>query len=141
MATRRRTPAKKTTTRRRRRVSSLGKLTKASVMTATKDGVKGVIGGAAFGFVSGQLDNFVSDPIANKGAKAAVIIVTAAMLKQKEIAMGMAGAFGATLAMDLGLADSGYTSNNSGYLPPAINDGYEYDTLQDGVYPEYQNGY
>ncbi len=131
--------------RKRRRVSAFGKMTKASVMIAAKDAIKGLAGGAALGFLD-QVP-FINDldETSKKGAKAALILVTASMLKQKEIAIGMAGAFGAELASEFGLND-GVTPYNAGYALPdsgmkPLSAGYEYDSLNDGIYPAYQSNY
>lgn len=135
---------KKTTTVRRRpvrrRKTGLGKLTPAALKTAGRDAIYGVGGGAAFGFVSGQVNNFVTDPILNKGAKALIVLLTQTIFKQRELALGMAGAFGAELTRELGLADGSA-------LPPMLPsspaqmmlaDGFQYDSLQDGGYfPDY----
>jgi hypothetical protein len=137
----RRKPA--TTKRRivRRRKTSLGKLTPAALKTAGKDALFGLGGGAAFGLVSSQVNNFVTDPMLNKGAKALIVLLTQTVFKQRELALGMAGAFGAELTKELGLADGNA-------LPPmlpynaaqmALADGFQYDSLQDGggYFPDY----
>lgn len=137
MAIRRKTPAKRRIVRRRK--TTLGRITPAAIKTAGKDALFGVGGGAAFGIVSNQVNSFVTDPMLNKGVKAIVILLTQTMFKQRELALGMAGAFGAEISKELGLAD--------GVLPPhlpmnyqqmALSDGFEYDSLQDGGYfPDY----
>ena len=136
MATRRKTPVK----RRRRRTSSLGRVTKAAVMNQVKESAQAAIGGAVFGFVS----NLIPATWGNTGVKAAqagAIILTGTMLKQKGVAAGMAGVFGAQLASDFGLADNYATGQN--YLPSsdALSDGMEYPLLSDGVYPQYSQQY
>jgi hypothetical protein len=139
MAIRKKTPTPKRRVTRRRK-TSLGRLTPAAIKTAGKDALFGVGGGVAFGFVAGQLNNFVTDPLLNKGAKALVVLLTQTVFKQRELALGMAGAFGAELSKELGLADGSA-------LPPmlpmnpaqmALSDGFQYDSLQDGgYYPDY----
>lgn len=139
MAIRRKSSTTKRRTVRRRR-TSLGRITPAALKTAGKDALFGVGGGVAFGLVSSQLNNFVADPLMNKGAKALVVLLTQTVFKQRELALGMAGAFGAEISKEIGLADGSA-------LPPmlpmapgqmALSDGFQYDSLQDGgYYPDY----
>lgn len=140
MPTRKRTT--KTPARRRRRSTGLGKITKASVMNAVKASVEGAAGGAAFGFASNLIPVTWGD-VETKAAKVGLIVLTDAVLKRKTLAAGMAGAFGAELAGELGLADS-YSPARSLPSPDtyALSDGYDYAGLSDGsIYAGYSPTY